>query len=70
MPNKPTILTNTDNLKTMIVSDWHAAYNKKMGEVNGRTQEVSLGATLFVGDKEDNPAGIYDGTYVITFMYN
>lgn len=72
LPDSPTILTNSDNSKTLEVSDWHAnvVYNSNVNIDEGNLQEISLGATLYVGSKDDNPAGCYDGTYAITFMYN
>ena len=72
LPDSPTILTNSDNSKTLTVSDWSAEFvsNQREGAYNGKSQEVSLGATLYVGNKEENPVGVYDGTYAITFLYN
>jgi len=32
--------------------------------------EVSIGATLFIGNGLSNPAGYYSGTYQVVFMYN
>ena len=32
--------------------------------------EVSIGATLHIGNGATNPAGYYSGTYEIVFMYN
>ena len=31
---------------------------------------LSIGATLKVGNMNDNPVGVYAGTYAITFSYN
>jgi len=33
-------------------------------------QPVNVGATLIVGINQDNPVGLYTGTYNITFNYN
>jgi hypothetical protein len=38
--------------------------------LNGGSQEVKIGATLIVGSVNDNPKGIYTGTYFVTFSYN
>jgi hypothetical protein len=32
--------------------------------------EVSIGATLFLGNSLSNPAGYYSGTFEVVFMYN
>jgi hypothetical protein len=32
--------------------------------------EVSIGATMYLGDGLNNPAGFYAGTYEAVFMYN
>jgi hypothetical protein len=32
--------------------------------------EVSIGATLYIGNGLSNPAGYYSGTYEVVFMYN
>jgi len=36
---------------------------------DGKT-EISIGATLFIGNGLSNPAGYYTGTYEVVFMYN
>ena len=32
--------------------------------------EISIGATLFIGNSLSNPAGYYTGIYEVVFMYN
>lgn len=32
--------------------------------------EISIGATLYIGNGLTNPAGYYTGTYEVVFMYN
>jgi len=72
LPEGPTIVSNTEHSKTMHISDWCADIfsDENTSSRFGGIQQVSLGATLFVGTKEENPTGIYAGTYAITFMYN
>ena len=37
---------------------------------NDGKAEVSIGATLYLGNGLSNPAGYYSGTYEVVFMYN
>ena len=32
--------------------------------------EVSVGASLYIGNWSNNPAGFYTGTYEVVFLYN
>lgn len=70
--NEHVIITHTENGKTMTVGEWTA--NPPLGNMAAKlhngAQEVSIGATLFVGTMLDNPPGIYTGTVMITFVYN
>ena len=72
LPKSDVVLTNANNLKTITVTDWVADFitDDEMYSANGNTQGVILGATLNVGSKDENPAGVYDGSYAITFLYN
>ena len=72
LPDGPIVLTNSEKNSTLIVSDWSAEFISDDVETstNTRTQEIAMGATLYVGNKKENPAGVYAGTYAITFMYN
>ncbi len=72
LPVKSISITNSNNSKSMIVSDWtsNLASSGGVAFVNNPSQEVNLGATLMVGSEEDNPAGVYSGTYNVTFLYN
>ncbi len=38
-------------------------------QLDGKT-EISIGATLLIGNGLSNPAGYYTGTYEVVFMYN
>ena len=72
LPTGPAILTNTNNSKTMQVNNWMSipAQGIGTGLLTRGSQEVKVGATLVVGPMEQNPVGIYTGTYAITFGYN
>lgn len=72
LPNDPVVLRHTSSAKTMLIDDWVS--NPVGGIGAGILQEgskvVYVGATLKVGRLEDNPVGIYAGTYTITFDFN
>jgi len=72
LPKSPSILTNTTNAKTMVVSSWVSvpAPGPGVGILNNGFQTVYVGATLEVGTLNDNPVGIYTGSYTITFDFN
>ena len=72
LPSNPAILTNASNAKTMMVSEWESIPPQGIsaGVLEGGSQAISVGATLTVGGMNDNPVGIYSGTYSITFAYN
>jgi hypothetical protein len=72
LPAGPAILSNTSNSKTMLVNNWVSSPSQGVGTglLTRGSQEVKIGATLVVGSMEENPVGIYTGTYAITFSYN
>jgi hypothetical protein len=72
LPSAPAILTNRNSAKTMEVYNWESlpAAGLGVGVLNKGELTVNVGATLRVGNMNDNPAGIYTGTYSITFSYN
>lgn len=72
LPTMPTLLTNLLNGKTMQIHKWTASPSLESEVVlpsNGAL-DLNLGATLTVGGLNDNPVGVYSGTYIITFSYN
>lgn len=71
LPVGPAILQNSSN-NTMTIDNWVSdpPAGTGTGTLNGGTETVSIGATLSVGSLEDNPVGIYTGTYSLTFAYN
>jgi hypothetical protein len=72
LPTGPAVLSNTGSSKTMQVGYWvsNPASGNGTGLLAQGSQEVKVGATLIVGPMEQNPVGIYTGTYAITFSYN
>ena len=72
LPAGPAILTNTQNNKTMEVTDWtsYPAPGIGVGKLVGGAMTVRVGAVLNVGDFNANPVGLYAGIYAITFAYN
>ncbi len=72
LPTIPVVITNVDNSKTMHVTDWSSIpiAGKGVGVLHGGSQTVNIGATLQVGNLNDNPTGSYAGTYNISFDYN
>lgn len=71
LPVGPAILINSSN-NSMTIDNWVSdpPAGTGTGTLNGGTETVSIGATLSVGSFEDNPVGIYTGTYSLTFAYN
>jgi len=71
LPSEPVTITNTSSSKTMIVDNWSSipAPTHGAGMLQDGFQTVLVGATLKVGTLNDNPVGIYTGTYSITFDF-
>ena len=72
LPKSPAILTNTTSAKTMIVGKWVSVPSPSPGTgvMQNGFLAVYVGATLEVGTLNDNPVGIYTGSYTITFDFN
>ena len=72
LPNSPVILTHTTTAKTMVVDDWASIPLPGVGTgmLQNGYQVVYIGATLNVGTLNDNPVGIYTGSYIVTFEFN
>jgi hypothetical protein len=72
LPPGQIILTHTATAKTMKIKDWVSspAPGVGSGKLNNGYQIVRVGATLIIGNLNDNPVGSYTGTYVITFDFN
>lgn len=72
LPDEPIIITNLNSAKTMKVQDWVSIPSQGAGTglLQNGFQVVYVGATLKVGTLEDNPVGIYKGSYSVTFDFN
>ena len=72
LPSKPVILNHITSAKTMIVDNWVSVPGTDIGAgmLQGGYQVVQVGATLNVGTLDDNPVGVYTGTYEISFDFN
>lgn len=72
LPAGPTTLTSISGANTMMVTDWTATSGQGSDGyvLAGGIQTVKVGATLQVGTYNDNPKGIYTGSYKVTFAYN
>ncbi|MCA1742307.1 MAG: DUF4402 domain-containing protein, partial [Bacteroidales bacterium] len=72
LPVEPVTITHMGTARTMTVEDWISvpAPTPGAGMLADGSQTVYVGATLMVGTLNDNPVGIYTGTYTITFDFN
>jgi hypothetical protein len=72
LPPAPVILTHTSSAKTMEIKDWVSVPSPGIGtgKLQNGFQVVYVGATLKIGTLNDNPVGIYTGTYSISFDFN
>lgn len=72
LPQSSSVLVHTNGGHTLIVDDW-MSYPSAVGSntilTNG-LQIISIGAILKIGSVEQNPVGIYTGTYQLTFAYD
>ena len=72
LPAEPVKITHMGTARTMTVEDWRSVPEPTPGAgmLEDGSQTVYVGATLKVGTLNDNPVGIYTGTYTITFDFN
>jgi hypothetical protein len=72
LPVNPVILKHVSSARTMLVDTWNSvpAPGTGTGMLKNGYQNVYVGATLKVGTLNDNPVGVYTGTYEITFDFN
>ena len=56
----------------MEVTEWEAnpSLDSGTGVLKDGKLTLNVGATLKVGSMNDNPVGLYSGTYAITVSYN
>ena len=72
LPVNPVVLKHTSGARTMLVDSWNSYPSPGIGSgmLQGGYQTVYVGATLKVGPLDDNPVGVYTGSYEITFDFN
>jgi len=72
LPSQPAQLVHQGSNKIMTVDNWQSnpPAGSGTGTLNGGQEIVAIGATLQVGPQQDNPVGMYTGTFSLTFAYN
>ncbi len=69
LPEGPVMLYREGGSESMTVRDFIVDENNGIWILDDGTKVVNLGATLEVGSLEENPTGMYAGTYSIIFLY-
>lgn len=72
LPSGPVELRHVSAAKTMQIKNWisYPGTGTGAGILQDGSQTVFIGATLKVGTLQENPVGIYAGTYTVTFDFN
>lgn len=71
LPPGETILRHSESDNTMVVSKWVSDPSPgDAANLADGSRVVSIGATLEIGNMEENPVGIYSGNFLLTFAYN
>ncbi len=72
LPSSPVTITHVSSARTMSVEEWTSVPLPEPGAglLENGSQVVFIGATLKVGTLNDNPVGVYTGTYSVTFDFN
>jgi hypothetical protein len=72
LPLEPAVLVHQSSNRIMVVDYW-TSDPPSSAEVSTQadgSRQISIGATLLVGNMQSNPTGIYSGTFQVTFAYN
>ena len=72
LPDGEVSILHEGSNKFMVVDNWVSDPPVSEGPAvltNG-SRNISIGATLNVGSYDENPIGIYSGTFQLTFSYN
>ena len=72
LPDLPVMLTHTASSRTLKVSNWRSL-SEGIDDAGFRIPgmaRIYVGATIEVGSMENNPPGIYEGSYSIVFDFN
>ena len=72
LPEEPVVIRNSSSAKYMLVDNWISVpvAGTGTGLLQNGAQTVYIGATLKVGTMEENPVGMYTGSYTVTFDFN
>ncbi len=71
LPEEETVLVHQQSGNTMNVNGWISdPPSGDAANLADGSRMVSIGAILNIGSMEENPKGIYTGTFVLTFAYN
>jgi hypothetical protein len=71
LPGEETVLVHQQSGNTMQVNGWISdPPSGDAANLADGSRVVSIGATLNIGNTDENPVGIYAGTFVLTFAYN
>jgi hypothetical protein len=72
LPAEPVTISHIGTARTMTVEEWRSVPEATPGAgmLENGAQTVYVGATLRVRTLNDNPVGMYTGTYTITFEFN
>ena len=72
LPEGPVQLVHQGSSQTLTVNQWTSdpPAGFSSGTLNEGSEIVSIGASLVVGSIENNPVGIYTGSFSLTFAYN
>jgi len=72
LPQVPQKLYMTNGTQTLTVDNFNSdvpAGGQIVRQSDGKA-EISIGATLYIGNNLSNPAGVYSGSYEVVFTYN
>ncbi|MBN2634995.1 MAG: DUF4402 domain-containing protein [Prolixibacteraceae bacterium] len=71
LPEEAAVLVHQQSGKTMQVEGWVSdPPSGDAATLTDGSRLVSIGATLTVGSVDENPVGVYAGSFVLTFAYN
>jgi hypothetical protein len=71
LPSHPVLLTNSKNDGSFQLVDWKSSTQSGKSEFDKSSWVIKLGATLKIGEEINKKnAGVYTGSYLVTFVYN
>jgi hypothetical protein len=72
LPDGPAVLTHHGSDRTMLVEGWMSdpPSGAEASTLPDGSRLISIGAILSVGPVDENPVGIYTGSFQLTFSYN